>query len=222
MCKLVGYIRVSTNKQATSGLGLQAQETAINTYVQQTGHDLLKTYTEVESGKNNEREQLKQALTYCELTGSRLVIAKLDRLSRSINFITALQDSGVKFTACDMPEANEMTIQIMAVMAQSERKAVSVRTRLALAELKKQGKVLGNPNLDKAREARKNVAETLKQGTQIRVDKANDFATKIKSIIDHSGVTGLSAIAKYLNEQGILTARGSMFTAMAVKRILAR
>ncbi|MBF0266437.1 MAG: recombinase family protein [Gammaproteobacteria bacterium] len=222
MCKLVGYVRVSTNKQATSGLGLQAQETAIDNYVKKSGHQLLKTFTEVESGKNNDRKQLKEALTYCELTGSRLVIAKLDRLSRSINFITALQDSGIKFTACDMPVANEMTIQIMSVMAQAERKAISTRTKQALSELKKQGKVLGNPNLDKAREARKNVTDTLKLGTQIRVDKANDFANKIKSIIDHSGVEGLTAIANYLNDQSIETARGAKFTPMAVKRILAR
>src|ERR1700755_90925 len=144
--KVVAYYRVCTAAQGRSGLGLEAQRSAVEGYCRGRDCQLLSEFTEVESGKRNDRPELAKALHHAKVTGATLVIAKLDRLSRNVAFLAALQESGTRFVCADMPEANERTIHIMAAVAQAERKMISQRTRDALAAAKARGAVLGNPN----------------------------------------------------------------------------
>src|SRR5262245_39391254 len=129
MTRFVAYYRVSTKAQGESGLGLAAQERAVTEHVQREGGKLLKSYREVESGKNNERPELQKALMHTRRSGATLVVAKLDRLSRNVLFLARLRDSKVPFVCCDMPGATNLTIGIYAEMAQWERERISERTR---------------------------------------------------------------------------------------------
>ncbi len=131
--KFVSYLRVSTAKQGASGLGLAAQRTAVANFLNGGRWKLIAETVEVESGKRDNRPKLAQAMALCRLHDATLVVAKLDRLSRDAAFLMNLQKAGVRFIAADMPEANEMTVGIMAVVAQAERKAISKRTKEALA-----------------------------------------------------------------------------------------
>ena len=144
--RIIGYERVSTARQGASGLGLEAQRQAIEAYATQRGATLIARFTEVESGRNADRPELKQALHLAKVTGATLVIAKLDRLSRNAAFLLTLRDSGVRFSAVDLPEANDLTVGIMALVAQQEREAISRRTKEALAIARSRGVKLGNPN----------------------------------------------------------------------------
>ncbi|MGO9431632.1 recombinase family protein [Rhodoblastus sp.] len=147
MCQnYVGYYRVSTEKQGGSGLGLDAQQTAVEAFIASRGADgkLVASFVEVESGKRSDnRPELTRAMEHARLTGSTLLIAKLDRLSRDAHFLLGLQKAGVRFVAADMPEANELVVGIMAVIAQAERKMISTRTKAALAEARKRVAVTG-------------------------------------------------------------------------------
>src|SRR4051812_28797859 len=143
--KVVNYLRVSTRKQGTSGLGLEAQRHAVEAFAASRRAKVVETFVEVESGKINARPELQKALHLAKVTGAKLVIAKLDRLSRNAAFLLTLRDSGVKFVAADMPEANNLTIGVLAVIAEHERETISKRTREALAVAKRRKK-LGNPN----------------------------------------------------------------------------
>ena len=131
--KFVSYLRVSTERQGKSGLGLDAQRAAVREWLNGGNWSVLAEYVEVESGKNDDRPQLAAAMAQCRLTGARLVIAKLDRLSRDASFLIGLEKAGIDFVAADMPNANRMTIGIMALVAQQEREAISTRTKAALA-----------------------------------------------------------------------------------------
>ncbi len=144
--RCVAYERVSTARQGLSGLGLEAQRRTIGYFAANRGADLIGRFTEVESGRNPDRPELQRALHLAKVTGATLVIAKLDRLSRNAAFLLTLRDSGVRFLAVDMPEANDLTVGIMALVAQQEREAISKRTREALAVAKARGVRLGNPN----------------------------------------------------------------------------
>ena len=139
----IAYYRVSTARQGRSGLGLDAQRKAVADFLDGGSWQLLAEFVEVESGKSDIRPELEQALAMCDLSGATLVVAKLDRLSRNLAFLARLQESGARFVAADMPEANELTIHIMAAVAQAERKAISARTREALAAAKARGVRLG-------------------------------------------------------------------------------
>ena len=131
--RIIGYERVSTARQGASGLGIEAQRQAIDGFVAQRNATLLARFTEVESGRNPDRPELGKALHLAKVTGATLVIAKLDRLSRNAAFLLTLRDSGVRFAAVDLPEANDLTVGIMALVAQAEREAISRRTKEALA-----------------------------------------------------------------------------------------
>ncbi len=144
--RLVAYERVSTARQGRSGLGLEAQRKAIGDFATSRAADVIGRFTEVESGGKDARPELAKALHLAKLTGATLVIAKLDRLSRNAVFLLTLRDSGVRFLAVDMPEANDLTVGIMALVAQQEREAISRRTKEALAAAKARGVKLGNPN----------------------------------------------------------------------------
>lgn len=224
--RIVTYHRVSTARQGLSGLGLEAQEKAVKEFAQGKQADIIGAFVEVETGKNNNRPELSKALHLTEVTGATLVIAKLDRLSRNAAFLLTLRDSGVKFIAADMPDANELTVGIMSLVAQQEREAISKRTKEALAvakvRLEAQGRRLGNPNGAAAlRRADKGNKDSLKV---IKLN-ANNHAQRLAPIIDDvrkCGHTSLGAIARELNNRGILTPRGGSWYATSVKNLLFR
>ena len=210
--KCVSYLRVSTARQGRSGLGLEAQRTAVRAYLDGGRWELLKEFVEVESGKVNARPELGKALHLCRVTGARLVIAKLDRLSRNAAFLLQLRDSGTRFVAADMPEANELTIGILAVVAEDERWRISERTKAALAEAKKRGAKIGNPQGAKPLLA---WLKTHGTGRAVRAikEKADQFAQDLAPIlndIESHGVASNAAIARELNAREIRTARGAV------------
>lgn len=209
--RYVAYLRVSTSKQGVDGLGMEAQREAIRAY-----NDAVKEeFIEVESGKHNDRPELKKALEHCKRTRSVLLVAKLDRLARNVAFISALMDSGVEFVACDFPDANRLTLHILAAVAEHEAKMVSVRTKAALAQAKARGVKLGNPNL---------THDARIKGNQVKSEKANKFAAGLKTTIDAlkgKGMT-LRGIARELNRLEVKTARGKEWTPTAVKNLLER
>lgn len=220
--KVIGYLRVSTGKQGESGLGLEAQQTAIENFVRQRKASLMKTFTEIESGKQNDRPELAQAIQLCRATGAILIIAKLDRLSRDAIFLLTLRDSGINFLATDMPDANQLTVGIMALIAEHEREAISKRTREALQAAKARGTKLGNPNGAAAlRRAGKGNVASLRQ---IRA-KADRHARYLKPFIEafqSEGITSLGSIAQRLNEREMLTPRGGKWHKTSVKNLLSR
>lgn len=220
--KLVTYFRVSTVKQGRSGLGLEAQQDAVSRYAAQVGGEVVRSFTEVESGKINQRPELTKALHLAKVTGATLAIAKLDRLSRNAAFLLTLRDSGAKFVAADMPEANNFTIGIMALVAQNEREAISKRTKEALAAAKRRGTRLGNPNgataLRKANKGNKASVATIKA----KADRhAQDLLPVVQSL-HQEGITSLAAVADALNSRGMLTPRGGTWHKSSVSNLLAR
>lgn len=220
--KLVAYHRVSTAKQGSSGLGLEAQQAATEAYRARIGASLVASYTEVESGKVNDRPQLRQALHHAQVTGSTLVIAKLDRLSRNAAFLLTLRDSGVRFVAADMPEANNLTVGIMALVAQEEREAISRRTREALQAAKARGTKLGNPNGASAllKAGKGNAA-----GVEAAKAKAQDYAHQMRPVVENlqaQGKTSLGALVEALNGGGFRTPRGGNWHKTSVKNLLER
>ena len=144
--RFVSYYRVSTDKQGKSGLGLDAQRRAVQQYLNGGTWSLIGEFTEIESGKRNERPELAKALAACKRQKAKLVIAKLDRLSRNLAFFSTLMDSGVEFIAVDNPHANKLTVHILAAVAQHEREVIAQRTKDALQAAKARGVVLGNPS----------------------------------------------------------------------------
>src|SRR5918993_4311163 len=152
----VSYLRVSTDRQGRSGLGLEAQRKTVEDFLNGGRWNLIAEFVEVESGKRDDRPKLAEALALCRVHNATLVIAKLDRLSRDAAFLLGLQKAGVRFVAADMPEANEPVVGVMAVVAQAERKMISARTKAAMAAAKARGVQLGRPenlrNQDTGRE----------------------------------------------------------------------
>src|SRR3954466_1761959 len=160
--KWVAYYRVSTAKQGASGLGLEAQREAVAGYLNGGNWQLAAEFTEVESGRKNDRPELAKGLALCRRIGATLIIAKLDRLARNVAFVSNLMESGVEFVAVDFPTANQLTIHILAAVAEHEREMISARTKAALAAAKARGTKLGNPNLtDAARAKGREVARTV-------------------------------------------------------------
>lgn len=220
--RVVTYFRVSTAEQGRSGLGLDAQRAAVAAFCERRGCEVLAEFCEVESGKRSDRPQLAAALRRAKVTGATLVIAKLDRLSRSVAFLASLQDSGVGFIAADMPEANEVTVHIMAAIAQAERKAIAARTTAALAAAKARGTRLGNPNGAAAfrRAGKGNVAAV----TAIRAD-ADAFAASIAAEVAELRAQGchtLPALAAGLNARHVQTPRGGRWHPSSVRNLLKR
>jgi DNA invertase Pin-like site-specific DNA recombinase len=219
---MVAYYRVSTQKQGRSGLGLSAQKAAIEAYRASTRARIVAEYTEVESGKKNERPQLAKALRQAKVTAAVLVIAKLDRLARSATFLLALRDSGCKFIAADMPDANTLTVGIMALIAQHEREMISQRTREALKAAKRRGQKLGNPH--GARPLLRAGRDRGAAAAAIRA-KAARHAEDLRPIIAElrgDGIEGAAAIARELNEREIQTPRAARWHPSSVRNLLAR
>src|SRR4051795_2520167 len=153
--KFVAYYRVSTAKQGRSGLGLEAQQEAVRAHLNGGSWQLVAEVVEIESGKRNDRPKLAEAMRLCRLHGAMLIIAKLDRLARNVAFVSNLMESGVEFTACDFPQANRLTVHILAAVAEHEAEMISTRTKLALAAAKRKGTVLGGDRGNCAQIARK-------------------------------------------------------------------
>src|SRR5215471_18532908 len=178
--KFVSYLRVSTARQGKSGLGIEAQRNAVEDYLNGGNWKVVKEFVEVESGKHADRPQLAAAFQLCRLIGAKLVIAKLDRLSRDAHFLLGLEKAGVDFVAADMPHANRLTVGIMAMVADEERRMISKRTKDALAAAKRRGVKLGGYRgttlTAKAREA----------GRAVLVEKAKaraaDLAETVKEL----------------------------------------
>src|SRR3954447_56451 len=217
--RFVSYLRVSTTKQGALGLGIEAQRRAVEDYLNGGSWTLVAEFVEVESGKHDDRPKLAEALVLCRLHNATLIIAKLDRLSRDAHFLLGLQKAGVRFVAADMPEANEMVVGIMAVVAQAERKMISERTKAAMAAAKACGKRLGTPgNLTNVEEGRANGRARC---SQIAMERARDLRPIIADL-QAEGATNLSQLAAGLNRRGIPTSRGGTWSATQVRRVLER
>lgn len=220
--RIVAYQRVSTARQGLSGLGLAAQTKAISDFVAQRLATVVGTFREIESGKNNQRPELAKALHLCKVTGATLLISKLDRLSRNAAFLLTLRDSGVKFIAADMPDANDLTVGVMALVAQQEREAISKRTREALAAAKARGVKLGNPNGSRALLRAKTGNSASLAEIQARAD---DRAHDLRPIVEdlrRQGMESLGKLSEALNDRGLLTPRGGRWHKSSVRLLLQR
>ena len=219
MKNYIAYYRVSRKEQGISGLGLSAQRTSVTGYVKAQAGIIIEEYTEVETGTNKrERIEIHNAIARAKQEGAVLVIAKLDRLSRNVNFVSSLMDAGIEFIAVDMPTANNFTIHIFSALAEQEAKLISLRTRLALAELKSSGIILGNPkNLDSNARAK---------GVQKIKENAinNDRNRQAQSVIIACKERGMSyrQIAEYLNGLNFKTRYGNNFLAPSVHQLYTR
>ncbi len=207
--RLVAYYRVSTDRQGRSGLGLDAQRSAVAAFVTGRG-ELAAEFTEVESGRRDDRPELRRALELCRERRATLVIAKLDRLARSVSFIANLMDGGVEFVAVDMPQANRLTLHILAAVAEHERETISQRTRAALAAAKARGVRLGNPRPDLGKARARASAN------------AGRFRETVAPLVRRLRGEGLSLrrVAAELNARGIHTARGGRWQAASVLGVL--
>jgi DNA invertase Pin-like site-specific DNA recombinase len=216
--RFVAYYRVSTDRQGRSGLGLEAQREDVQRYLDGGNWTLAAEVTEVESGKRNDRPELDRALGLCRLYGATLVVAKLDRLARNVAFISKLMESGVDFVAVDFPQANRLTVHILAAVAEHETAMISQRTKAALAAAKARGVKLGNPaNL-------RNRIDGSAKGNAAKTAKADKRAADLLPIIAplKAGGASLRQIADGLNRCGVPAPRGGDWSAVAVKRILDR
>jgi DNA invertase Pin-like site-specific DNA recombinase len=216
--RFVAYYRVSTDRQGKSGLGLEAQREAVRSYLDGGSWTLVDEVTEVESGKRTDRPELDRALGLCRLYGATLVVAKLDRLARNVAFISKLMESGVDFVAVDFPQANRLTVHILAAVAEHEAAMISARTKAALNAAKARGVQLGNPaNLCRQLDgsAKGNAAKTA-----TAVKRAADLLPVIAPL--KADGASLRQIADGLNRCGVSAPRGGEWSAVAVKRILDR
>lgn len=224
--KFVAYYRVSTARQGRSGLGLQAQQDAVLNFLNGVGGRVLDTFTEVESGQRNDRPELHKALRRAKVSGARLIIAKMDRLSRNASFLLRLRDSGVRFIAADLPNADETVVGIMAVMAQREREMIGLRTKEALAvtrrRLAREGRTLGNPNGASAlRKAAKGNSAALAQIVERAEMRAEHYRETLADI-DPMGTLSLRAVAAEFNQREIEAPRGGRWYPTSVARLRRR
>ena len=217
----VAYLRVSTQKQGYSGLGLEAQREIIQNFLYDKNP--IAEYIEVESGRKTDkgRPKLKEALEVCRKTGAKLIVAKLDRLARNVAFLSQLLESDVDIVFCDFPQANKMVLHILAAISQYEAELVATRTKQALAAKKARGAVLGNPdhlleNLDSA------IAKSVETNKRKAEENPNNKrAAAMLKVLAKEGMT-LQEMADYLNEQGFTTSKGYKFTRSAVLVLLKR
>lgn len=213
--KIISYVRVSTQKQGASGLGLEAQKQAVQSYINETGSELVAEFVEIESGKKSDRDrpQLAEALKACKKHKAVLVVAKLDRLARNVHFISGLMEARVKFLALDMPEATDLTLHVMAAFAEHEAKRISERTKAALAVAKSKGVVLGTAG-----------AENLKPNIEARQKQSDAFAQSLAGAFEGFKLRGLTQrqMAAELNQLGLKTARGGEWSLVQVQRVLGK
>lgn len=215
--RCIAYFRVSTAKQGASGLGLEAQEAAVSDHVSRHGWNLLASFTEVESARKADRPQLTRALEACRRYKATLVIAKLDRLARNVAFVSNLMESGTDFVAVDFPEANRLTIHILAAVAEHEREAISKRTKAALQAAKARGVRLGNPNgaASLTRHGNHAAVEAIKTRAAARRSEYGPLFAELNS----EGHVTVAKLVMELNRRGIPSPRGGRWHAATVHRV---
>jgi DNA invertase Pin-like site-specific DNA recombinase len=217
--KYVAYLRVSTQKQGYSGLGLEAQREIIQKHL----YDItpISEFIEVESGRKSNRPKLKEALDLCRKTGATLIVAKLDRLARNVSFLSNLLESDVEIIFCDFPQANKMVLHILSAISQYEAELTASRTKSALAAKKARGYKLGNPEhlLDKHQQAIQNSIMTCKTKADNNPNNKRAVAmlrTLVKE--EHS----LKEMADILNREGFVTSKGACFSKATVYKLIKR
>lgn len=217
--KFIAYYRVSTQKQGASGLGLDAQREAVKSYLRGCNGKLTAAYTEIESGKRSDRPELLAALAQCRLHKATLIIAKLDRLARNVAFIANLMESGVEFVAVDFPQANRLTVHILAAIAEHEALMISQRTRAALQAARRRGIRLGGLRSNSASMGRSGAAAS----ASVRQAKAGRRNADLLPVVQRLKATGatLATIAERLNGDGIPAPRGGYWHPASVARVLA-
>lgn len=221
MKQVVGYLRVSTNGQSRSGLGLDGQRTMIERFAADNQLAIVEWFEEVETGKGHDalerRPQLAAALEQARKIKGQVLVAKLDRLSRDVAFISSLMVKRVPFIVCELgPDADPFMLHVYAALAEKERDMIAKRTKEALAAKKAKGAKLGN---------RTNLSEAQAIGAAANAMQAAKHAANVLPIIDQcvkTGVKGLRSIADCLNARGVKTARGGEWSAMQVKRVMDR
>jgi DNA invertase Pin-like site-specific DNA recombinase len=227
MADIIAYYRVSTKQQGESGLGLEAQESAVQSYARQNGTTIKASYVEVESGKLADRPELARALAHARRSKATLVVAKLDRLARNVAFLSALMESKVPFVAADNPHANRLTVHILAAVAEAEALAISQRTKAALAAAKARGTLLGSArpgHWDGREEARQAGLEKARTAAvKVKQDKAREAYADLVPTMHACKADGLSLreIAARLNSEGHTTRRGRPWNPVQVARVLA-
>jgi DNA invertase Pin-like site-specific DNA recombinase len=224
MRPLIAYVRVSTSKQGKSGLGIEAQQEALSRFADAEGYDLLRMFAEVETGKGSDalerRPQLAAALAEARRKRCSIGVAKLDRLSRDVHFISGLMTHRVPFVVAELgSDVDPFILHLFAALAEKERALISVRTKAALAAAKARGVTLGNPRLTETRQAAHKAAAVANEAA------ADQHAANVLPIIrqiKRAGATTLREIANALNERGVSTARGGQWHATTVSNVLAR
>jgi DNA invertase Pin-like site-specific DNA recombinase len=209
------YYRVSTERQGASGLGLEAQRSAVLQHMAREGGRIEGEYVEIESGKRSDRPKLAEAIRECKRSKATLIIAKLDRLARNVHFISGLLESGVDFVAVDNPHANRFQIHLLAAVAEYERDMISKRTKEALAQAKARGVKLGA----------KDQRALSRAGAQALKASALDFAEKLRPIVEGliaQGINGPSALSEALNARGVVSRTGGRWYPSTVSKVLAR
>ena len=217
----VSYLRVSTREQGRSGLGLEAQRAAVADFLNGGNWTLAREFVEVESGRKADRPELAKALALCRAIGARLVVAKIDRLARNVHFVSGLMESGVDFVAADMPSINRLTIHVIAAVAEEEARAISKRTKDALAAAKARGTVLGGRRVRKATTEAGEAGEvvmtltdaTRAKAVEARREKAKSKASDIAGIVAAIRVelgpdASARAVARELTARGVKTPQG--------------
>lgn len=212
----VAYYRVSTNKQ---NLGIEAQKNAVTNYVKSNNANLIGSYEEKESGKFDDRIELRKALKQCRKEKATLLIAKLDRLSRKVSFLFNLRDSGINFVSLDCPNFNTLTLGIFASLAQAERELISQRTKAALQVKKLNGAKLGTPNKFVPEEIRNLAYTKIKSKADENINNKRAKCV-IEALIKTTN--NKADIARKLNESGFTTSKGGKFTSIQVIRLIQR
>lgn len=209
---VVVYLRVSTHKQGTDGNGIHAQERDINIFLDShSDHKVIGRFIEVESGSNSARRELEKALKLCRDTNSILLVQKVDRLSRDVEFIAKLlKEKNLRIKVANLPNADNFQIHLFAALGQQEREFISQRTKSAMAAAKIRGAKFGNPNLSEMNRMRK-----------IRARRNDDQNLKVIKPLREKGMT-YQEIANTLNEMGVRTPQGCDFYASTVHRIVKR
>lgn len=203
--KYVGYYRVSTKKQARSGLGLEAQQQMVRQFAGSHG-ELVGEFVDVESGRNDQRIELAKAINVANKAGASLLIARLDRFSRRVSFISAMMEKGVRLVVVEMPNATDFQLHIFAALAQEERRLISERTKAALAQAKRRGVALGRNG---------NVLAAANKS------RAMDFACKLRELLPGCWETmSYSELARTLNEAGLTTVNGNRFYPQTAKNLV--
>jgi DNA invertase Pin-like site-specific DNA recombinase len=222
--QLIGYVRVSTSKQGKSGLGIEAQQEALNRFAAAEGFELVRVFVEIETGKGSDalerRPQLAAALAEARRKRCSIGVAKLDRLSRDVHFISGLMAHRVPFVVAELgADVDPFILHLFAALAEKERSLISTRTKVALEAAKARGVKLGNPQLDKARGAAHEAAAVANGAAAER--HASSVLPMIREV-RKAGAQTLREIAEALNARGIQTARGGQWYATTVRNVLAR